>query len=256
MDGGINHDGINHHPLNREVIMSRVTAAYTSFAAVAAMAAVMAACSPDRGAPWSAEAGTGDGHLTAPVTASAVRTTWPSPADPGPPFYARIEPAPPHVPHDGAWAAVVFYRDPSCVRPDFDLLHFFDAPAAFGCPVTMMGSSIWEHGQWVGSPRVAAQRGTAVPVWFFPANELLALLAGGGVTIGALAAVPGRLAGVASHYSEVLHPHPLPGEEIGGGHPNPGVVISAHGRLEDGRSFQLLHNSGDTGRRTVRITFR
>jgi hypothetical protein len=187
---------------------------------------------------------------------AAVRTTWPSPEDPGAPFYARIEPAPPHVLHDGEWAAVAFYRDPACVRPDFNLLTFFDPPAAFGCAAVVSGASIWDNGPGVGAPRVAVQNGDAVPIWFFPVGALLAALEDGMLTIGELAAVPGRLVGTATHFTEALHPHGLPPALGGGGHPRPGLTISAQGRLEDGRSFQFQYRSDDGGVRSVRIRFR
>jgi len=204
------------------------------------------------------EAITAEGDIAA-LTAgagAAVRTSWPSAQDPGPPFYARLDPIPPHVPVDNGWVALVFYRNPDCIPAGFNLIEFFDAPAAFACPVVMTGSSIWAVAPFVGSPRVATQQGNAVPVWFLPADAMLAALADGRVTIGEIATIPGRMIGVATKFNEVLHPHPLPPHLGGGGHPNPGIVINAQGRLADGRSFQLLVNGGDVGRNNVRINFR
>lgn len=198
----------------------------------------------------------GDIAILAAGAGAAVRTSWPSPEDPGPPFYVRLEPSASPVPMDNGWAALVFYRDPDCIPADFNLLEFFDAPAAFACPVVMSGSSVWAVAPFVGSPRVATQQGNAVPVWFLPADAMLAALADGHITIGKIAAIPGRMEGVASKFNEVLHPHPLPPHLGGGGHPNPGIVINAQGRLADGRSFQLLINGGDVGRSNVRINFR
>jgi hypothetical protein len=189
-------------------------------------------------------------------SAGAVRTTWPSDNDPGAPFYARIDPQAPHVPHDGQWAAVVFYRDPACVRPDFNLIDFFDVPAAFGCDPVVNGTSIWANGPGVGSPRVAMQTGTAVPVWFFPAAALLAELDDGAITIGELAAASGRLVGTATHFQETLMPHALPAAMGGGGHPHPGITITASGTLEDGRSFQFQFRRDDRAVHSVRIAFR
>jgi hypothetical protein len=186
--------------------------------------------------------------------AGAMRSEWPTAGDPGPPFYARIDPAPPHVYSDGEWAAVFFYRDPACVRPDFNLLNFFDAPATFGCAAAVSGASIWKDGPGVGAPLVVTARGTAVPVWFFPVDALSAALAGG-ITIGELAAIPGRLVGTATSFNEALHPHPLPAALGGGGHPNPSIVIAAHGTLSDGRRFDYLLRR-DEERARVRITFR
>jgi hypothetical protein len=188
--------------------------------------------------------------------ASEVRTTWPSPGDPGAPFYARIGQEPPHVYADGDWAAVVFYRDPGCIRADFNLVNFFDPPAAFFCTPVVTGASIWDSGIGVGAPKVATLSGNAVPIWFFPAAALLAELQDSEITIGELAAVPGRLVGVASRYNETLHPSPLPDFMGGGGHPNPGIVITAHGTLEDGRRFQYHVRKDVTGVKAIQIMFR
>jgi hypothetical protein len=225
--------------------MSRRTALLmaTPFAALLACGEPLA--TPDVDAPQYAAGGT-----------SEVRTTWPSPGDAGPPFYARINPQPPHVYDDGEWAAVVFYRDPACIRADFNLVGFFDPPAAMACTPVVTGASIWGNGIGVGSPKVATMSGNAVPIWFFPAAALLAELQDGEITIGELAAVPGRLVGVASRYNETLHPAPLPPFMGGGGHPNPGIVITAHGTLEDGRRFQYHLRLDDSGLKAIQIMFR
>jgi hypothetical protein len=232
--------------------VSMQTIIRTSFLVLAA--GLLAACSVQSETEPTAPAA--PDALSEGAGAPGVRTSWPSDQDPGVPFYARIEPAPPHVPMDGAWAAVVFYRDPACIPADFNLVQFFDAPAAFACPVVMQGSSLWASGFGVGSPRVTNQTGNAVPIWFVPADKMIAALADGHVTIGEIAAIAGRLTGIANQFKEVVHPHPLPPAMGGGGHPNPGIVLSAQGSLEDGRTFQLQHNQGDTGRNMTRISFR
>jgi hypothetical protein len=169
-----------------------------------------------------------------------VRTTWPSAEDPGPPFYARIEPAPPHVFNDGDLAAIVFYRDPACVPVEFNLLFFFDPPAAFGCPLTVQGASLWHGEPLIGAPKIATISGTgAVPVWFVPVDAVNQATQDGVLTIDELAGLDGRLVGQADQFNETLHPHPLPPELGGGGHPNPKLVQDAHGWLEDGRRFSL-----------------
>ena len=45
------------------------------------------------------------------------------------PFYARLERY--GFVSDGEWVAVFFYRPPGCVRPEFNLLDFFDVPRLF-----------------------------------------------------------------------------------------------------------------------------
>lgn len=179
---------------------------------------------------------------------SAERTSWPSATDPGLPYYARIEPVPPHVYEDGEWAIFVFYRDPACIRPDFDLIDFFDPPAAFGCPLRVSGSSIWDEAFGVGAPKVVTIEGDgAVPVWLLPSSVASSAVADGTLTIGELTSLPGRLEGTATRYREVVMPHPLPSFLGGGGHANPKIAITAGGALEDGRMFSYHLNRGDHG---------
>lgn len=186
-----------------------------------------------------------------------VRTTWPSAEDPGPPFYARIEPAPPHVYNDGEWAAIVFYRDPGCVPGGFNLLSFFDAPAAFDCRLTVHGASLWQDAPFNGAPKIVTSSGDgAVPVWFVPVDAIDQALQDGVLTIGELAGLEGLLVGHADHFNETLHPHPLPPELGGGGHPNPKLILDAHGRLEDGRRFKLHITSVNDEVRAIQIQFR
>lgn len=186
-----------------------------------------------------------------------VRTAWPSADDPGVPFYARIEPFPPHVVNDGEWAAIVFYRDPGCVPAEFNLLDFFDAPAAFSCPLTVEGFSLWIGEPFAGAPKIGKARGTgAVPVWFVPLSSFQAATQDGVLTIGELAGLEGLVLGTASKFNETLHPHPLPPEFGGGGHKIPKLILTAHGQLEDGQSFSVLFTEVNDETRAVQITFR
>jgi len=184
-----------------------------------------------------------------------VRTTWPSAEDPGPPFYARIVPAPPHVFDDGEWAAIAFYRDPACVPADFNLLQFFDVPAAFGCELVVTGSSLWQGEPFNGAPKIVNSSGAAI-VWFVPAAVIAQAMQDGVLTIGELAGLEGRLVGYADHFNETQHPHPLPPELGGGGHPNPKLVQNAQGQLEDGRRFSLHITEVNDELRAIQIRFR
>jgi hypothetical protein len=187
--------------------------------------------------------------------AQPTRTVWGTPADPGPPFYARIDPAPPHIFDDATWAAVVFYRPSTCVPADFNLLDFFHPPAMFACDLLVSGASHWHGAPGVGSPRVTTASGSP-EVWIFPASAVPGLLADAVLTIGELAAVPGLLTGTASQFHETLQPHPLPPEFGGGGHPNPSITLVARGELDDGRGFQFQLTHDDGGTRSVRIMLR
>lgn len=169
-----------------------------------------------------------------------VRTAWPSPDDPGMPFYARVELFPPYIFNDGDWAAIIFYRDPSCVPADFNLIGVFDIPRAFSCPHTVHGTSLW-HGEFMnGAPKIIEISGDgAVPVWFVPWEAVKdQARADGTLTVADLLAVDGRLVGHADQYAETLHPHADPAVG-GGGHPNPKMIVDAQGQLEDGRPFNL-----------------
>ncbi|MDX1688377.1 MAG: hypothetical protein R3248_10370 [Candidatus Promineifilaceae bacterium] len=195
---------------------------------------------------------------TATAGDGLVRTTWPSAEDPGPPFYARIEPPAPYVFHDGEWAAVVFYRDPECDQiQGFNLLNFFDPPAAFACPSTVHGTNLWVGAPQNGAPKIAHSNGNgAVPVWFIPADVINQATGDGELTIEELAGLDGLIVGHADQFDEVLHPHPLPPALGGGGHPNPKLIQNAQGWLEDGRRFSLHVTEIDEEVKAIQIQFR
>lgn len=180
--------------------------------------------------------------LQVPSADRLVASPWPSSTDPGVPYYARIEPAPSHFYIVNGLAVIAFYRDPGCIREDFNLLAFFDAPAAFGCSLTVEGFSLWEGEPFGGgAPKISQALGMgAVPFWFIPADVVLDAAQDGMLTIGELAALPGRITGSATEFSETLHPGaiPLPPPLGGGGHPHPAFIQTARGTLEDGRSFE------------------
>lgn len=186
-----------------------------------------------------------------------ARTEWPSAEDPGPPFYARTDHAPPFVFHDGEWAAIVFYRDPSCVPADFNLAQFFNPPAAFGCQPTTQGFSLWEGEAMSGAPKIANTRDAGpVPVWFVPVAAINKVTQDGTLTIGELEGLDGLLVGFADHFKETLQPHALPPELGGGGHPNPKLVLDAKGSLEDGRQFNLHITQVKDEVKAIQIQFR
>lgn len=188
------------------------------------------------------------------VTAASaqVRTEIPT-EDPGPPFYARFERDAVHtdiVPHTDEWAAVVFYRSPACIPATFNLLDLFDVPGAFFCDLTIDGFEIWRNGPPPvdSAPMMAVFRGLgSVPIWFVSWEELQAAIADDVLTMPELEAIPSLIKGSATDFHETLHPT--------GGAVNPKILIKAHGVLEDGRSFQLMH-SGQKGGITTRISFK
>ena len=160
----------------------------------------------------------------------------------GVPAYARIERAPydglPLVHHDQEWAAIPFYRSPACARAAFNLLDFFDAPAAFNCPMTVEGFEIWKNGPWAGesSPIQVVSHGSgAVPVWFVRWEVLKTALSDNLLTMPELIALA-PLKGTASFFKETLHPGEGPS---GGSAKNTKLQFVARGLLEDGRTFDV-----------------
>lgn len=185
-----------------------------------------------------------------------VRTNWPSAEDPGPPFYARTDHVPPFVFNDGEWAAIVFYRDPGCVPASFNLIQFFDPPAAFGCGLVTNGYSLWQVAM-TGAPKIAKTDGNgAVPVWFVPMEAVSQVMQDGDLTISELEEIDGLVVGYADQYNETLHPHSLPPEFGGGGHPTPKLILDAKGQLEDGRQFSLHITQVNDVVNAIQIQFR
>jgi hypothetical protein len=182
-----------------------------------------------------------------------VRTDWPSAEDGGPPYYARIYTDRVFI-VDG-WAVVPFYRGPDCIPADFNLLDFINIPAAFGCPLTVEGFHLWRGAPFAAPPWISQKQGTgAVPYWFIPADAVLEAMQDNRLTIGELAALPGRIVGHASQFTETLHPEPDP--ERGGGHPAPMLNQNAHGTLDDdGRRFQFHVVVVQGTIRTIRLRF-
>jgi hypothetical protein len=185
--------------------------------------------------------------------------------DVGGPFYARIVPVPPHIYSDGTWVGIAFYRDPACVPGDFNLLAFFDLVEAFPegpprpilCTLLVQGHSLWHGAPGNGAPHTVVSAGNGpVPVWFALEQEVLAAMADGDLTIIELEALGSLIKGEADHFDELLHPHGIPGQANGGGHPAPKIVLNAHGTLADGRRFQFHITDVEAGARNVRIRFR
>ena len=163
--------------------------------------------------------------LSSQSASAAVRLTFPG-ESPGIPAYARIGE---EAIHTDEWAAIPFYRDPSCVPLDFNLMRSFDVPRAFRCPLTVEGFEVWETGPGVdAAPMLSVSRaGEGMPVWFVKWPELEAAMGDGVLTIGELAGMESLIVGTTDSYQEVLRP----GDSI---------TIQATGSLSDGRRFHLF----------------
>jgi hypothetical protein len=222
------------------------------FLGLAVVAALLAGCG-DLAQPL-APAADSSPLLAKGASQGLISVTFPSQESPGIPAYARIESGQVYI-ADG-WAVIAFYRDPACVPDDFNLLLFFDPPAAFGCPLTVEGFALYEPQAYpMGAPTTSHATGTgAVPFWFVPADVLLAAVADGLLTMVELEGLDGLLMGYATQFNE-LH-QPLPHPLFGGGHPNSKLIQTAHGMLLDGRRFQYHLTSIDGHVKSIGLRIR
>jgi hypothetical protein len=143
------------------------------------------------------------------------------------PMYARIM-------DNGVsdYVPIVFYRDPACVRPDFNLFYMFDFPAAFYClPLTVEGFAIFEDAANIPlgvPPFQSKMSGDAVP-FVFVERGVYNAIAADGLTMGDFTA---DMWGTATSYKEVLQPSP--------GAPVGLLSIVAEGTMdEDGTPFRF-----------------
>jgi hypothetical protein len=187
--------------------------------------------------------------LTALLTLSAqggVRVEFPE-DDPGPPYYARIRHG--FVIHTDQTAAIVFYRSPSCVPPNFNLLNLFNPPAAFGCPLTVEGFAVFDQAPppQGSSPKQAKTYGLGnVPVWFVSWPELQGAIADGLLTIGELQGLPSLQVGSAAFFRETLHP--TESAQV------PKLSIVARGTLSTGQAFFLQVSATGDGLELKHVT--
>jgi hypothetical protein len=171
--------------------------------------------------------------------------------NPGPPFYARVTSILDQFFYTKDWLAIPFYREPSCVPLDFNLLELFDfpgpdGPGAFACPLLMNGFLLIEPDAPVGTfPRQAVLTGNAVPFWFVSWNAFQAAALDGTLTIRELQALE-PLKGTATSYHETLRPRE-------GDHT---IVINGRGRLDDGRAFEFHVTHLENQTKSIQIRFR
>ncbi len=155
------------------------------------------------------------------------------------PFYARAEP-PADVGgfayHDADWAAIVFYRDPSCVPTGFNLFQFYDFNFGdvFSCTSLVDGFSLHVEPDGVTPPKVSNLSGTAVAIWFVPWDtEFQQAVDAASLTVDQLQSMDGLIKGVATHFREVLSSVEF--------HPQPKITLTASGYIlpeSGGGSFQ------------------
>ena len=187
--------------------------------------------------------------IRAAEVAGAVRVTFPQP-DPGLPAYARAFPGLNQFFHNGEWLAIPFYRAPVAIPADFNLMTFFHfpgptGPGAFATPILIKGFYLIESDAPRGTfPKLVIATGDSVPVWFVRWSVYQTAMSDGVVTIGDVIAM-NPLRGIATTFNETVKPRI----------PDHLVVITASGKLADGRTFDFhVTHVGDVSR-ALRINF-
>ncbi len=145
------------------------------------------------------------------------------------PFYAQLSMN--ETVTDGTWVGIVFFRPPSCIPEEFNLLEYFDFNA-FACqPATMDGFDIWGDQETDPAPLYQVLKGLgAVPVWFVSLTEYQAAKSDGILTIGELEGMDSLRTGAGSKVNVVFH------TAISNSHH---AIITASGTLDGGGTFVL-----------------
>ena len=130
---------------------------------------------------------------------------------------------------------IVFIRSPDCVPSGFNLLDWFDRPAAFDCQLMVEGDEWW-HSLSEPPPFQMRERGLgAVPVYFVRLSELEAAMANDVLTLPELRTLPSLMIGKATYLLQVIHNTNQPTSH---GH----ETMVSRGTLGDGRKFEFRYN--------------
>lgn len=157
--------------------------------------------------------------------------------DPGIPIYARVGQIMNQLFVADGQLIIPFYRDPECIRNDFDFLTYYDPPTAFGCELTVQGKYVIEEDAEEGTfPIMAHTEGEQVPIWIIDWPEFHALMENESVTLPDIEAL-NPIKGVAQKYEEYLSPRMHEHE----------VIIEAEGTIQaTGEQFTfMLTHRGD-----------
>ena len=159
--------------------------------------------------------------------------------DPGAPLYLRMTMLLNQVFRVDGHVVIPFYRNPSCVRPDFNLLELFDVPAAFGCGLTCTAQYVIESDAPLGTfPIIVQTRSNNMPIWIITETAFDAAAADNMITINELQAA-NPIKATATHFEEMLKPR----------FENHHVVIHASGTIDetgDPFSFHVNHLGSTT----------
>jgi hypothetical protein len=107
--------------------------------------------------------------------------------DPGIPTYARVGPILNQFLVAGDKLVIPFYRNPQCIPENFNLMNYYDPPAAFGCELMVNGRFVIEKDAEEGQfPIMVYTTGANVPIWIVNWDSFQSIMANGPVTITAL----------------------------------------------------------------------
>lgn len=198
--------------------------------------------------------------LTNPLLSMAnVRIPWEGP------YYARIGLGATNETttiHTDEWTAVPFYRGPVCVPDAFNLLDFFDFENALNCHSFMEGFEIKEN-EIVVPMQAKLKAVEPMPIYFAPCSVMQVAIGDGILTMPELEDLEGLRIGIATFYTETLHPSGP--EELGGGAQQYMIEIVAKGYMAEDNSvkFELKYTwihedpaNGDPGHGHAKIDFK
>jgi hypothetical protein len=138
----------------------------------------------------------------------------------------------------GNQLVIPFYRNPECIPDSFNLLNYYDPPAAFGCELMVQGRFVIEKDAEEGQfPIMAHTAGSEVPVWIVDWTGFQSLKANGAVTIVDLEALQ-PIKATALQFEEYLSPRINEHQ----------VIIEAEGIVEGTDQkfrFQLTHEKDE-----------
>lgn len=144
------------------------------------------------------------------VSMANVRViAWEPGIDTGAPMYAYIGEfeGVQMIVHTDEWAAIPFYRNPDCVREDFNLLDFWDLDA-FGCESFVEGFEVWKNGPGLDPAPIQVNLKDAGPVhiYFVPWAVLQEAIADDVLTMPELNNLNGVQIGIATSFAYTQHP--------------------------------------------------
>lgn len=148
---------------------------------------------------------------------------------PGAPWYADISRE--FIPTDGKWVSIVFWREPTSVPEDFNLLDWLDIPRVFSAPLLLEGKEWWTS----DSPppiRIRMANIDIVPVYFVRLEELEYEIADDVLTLAELEAFSSLRVGYADHVRYDIRSGYRAGR-------NDGAMYTASGIVEDGGRFHV-----------------